>query len=222
MRVIYYKTIYPGLICSFIHHRTYCLYIRHQNIKLPKEWETKTQLRLSGFSSVHFVLLTVNDSDSHKTFSVKVICSFLETDCPLTEMSNPAAATPTRCQASAREHQQQLNIQNSKYKYQHQHVWVWMRFRGDRAGTTSWFEKDWLKIKVRSVPGRQTLFCRESSGTIVSCLLWSRRLSSQNPPHCMESQFHPPSYRLHLPKLLSHNRLPPERATVYDTEVHVS
>lgn len=76
----------------------------------------------------NFVLLTVNDSDSHKTFSVKVICSFLETDCPLTEMSNPAAATPTRCQASARENQQQLNIQNSKYKYQHQHVWVWMRF----------------------------------------------------------------------------------------------
>lgn len=45
---------------------------------------------------------------------------------------------------------------------------------------------------------------------------------TKNSPYCMEPQFHSPSYRLHLPKLLSHNRLPPERATVYDKEVPVS
>lgn len=33
-------------------------------------------------------------------------------------------------------------------------------------------------------------------------------------PYCTELEFHPPCYRLHLPKLLLHNRLPTERANV--------
>lgn len=50
--------------------------------------------------------------------------------------------------------------------------------------------------------------------TFGSCLdrSKSRHLLSQNQSQCVESQFHPLSFRLHFPNRLSHNQLPPDGA----------